>query len=121
VRTVTATSAVVDVQLGAGVAALPPDAEALPLSRTNRRRPVAVDGAGPAVELVTAELQASTAKLRESEQRRSLALAAGGMGSWDCDLATGDWLWDEGQCRICGVDPAGFVPTSERIARLLHP
>ena len=69
----------------------------------------------------TAELQASTAKLRESEQRRSLALAAGGMGSWDCDLATGDWLWDEGQCRICGVDPTGFVPTSERIARLLHP
>ena len=34
----------------------------------------------------TAELEASTARLRESEQRRSLALAAGNMGSWDWDL-----------------------------------
>ena len=38
----------------------------------------------------TAELEGYAAKLRESERRRSLALAAGQMGSWDCDLATGD-------------------------------
>src|SRR5438132_4977325 len=31
----------------------------------------------------TAELEASTKRLLESEQRRSLALAAGQMGSWD--------------------------------------
>ena len=31
----------------------------------------------------TAELEASTAQLRQSEERRSLALAAGNMGSWD--------------------------------------
>src|SRR5216110_2366939 len=31
----------------------------------------------------TAELEASTRRLLESEQRRSLALAAGSMGSWD--------------------------------------
>src|SRR5437868_11450477 len=37
----------------------------------------------------TAELQASTWRLLESEQRRSLALAAGSMGSWDWDLLTG--------------------------------
>src|ERR1043165_1432171 len=31
----------------------------------------------------TAELEASTERLRQSEQRRSLALVAGNMGSWD--------------------------------------
>src|SRR5215471_1044176 len=37
----------------------------------------------------TAELEASTARLLESEQRRSLALAAGNMGSWDWDVIAG--------------------------------
>src|SRR5690242_11745125 len=45
----------------------------------------------------TAELEASTARLSESEERRSLALVAGQMGSWDWDRALGDCLWDEGQ------------------------
>ena len=54
----------------------------------------------------TAELEASTARLLQSEQRRSLALAAGKMGSWDWDLVNGDCIWDEGQYRIFGVDPA---------------
>ena len=54
----------------------------------------------------TAELEASTARLLQSEQRRSLALAAGNMGSWDWDRVNGDCLWDDGQCRIFGVDPA---------------
>src|ERR1700726_1080797 len=40
----------------------------------------------------TAELEASTARLTESEQRRSLALVAGQMGSWDWDRAHGDCL-----------------------------
>ena len=54
----------------------------------------------------TAELEKSHERLLESEQRRSLALAAGKMGSWDWDWINGDWLWDEGQYRIFGVDPA---------------
>src|SRR5215468_4683365 len=41
----------------------------------------------------TAELQASTQRLLESEQRRSLALAAGSMGSWDWDLSTNKIVW----------------------------
>src|SRR5216683_3703404 len=36
----------------------------------------------------TAALEASTAQLMQSERRRSLALAAGNMGSWDWDVAT---------------------------------
>src|ERR687883_150127 len=38
----------------------------------------------------TAELENSTAKLRESEQRRTMAIAAGKMGSWDWDWVSGD-------------------------------
>ena len=47
----------------------------------------------------TAELEESHARLLESEQRRSLALAAGKMGSWDWDWVNGDWMWDDGQYR----------------------
>src|SRR5450432_183582 len=42
----------------------------------------------------TADLEASTARLQQSEQRRSLALIAGNMGSWDWDCVTGDCAWD---------------------------
>jgi PAS domain S-box-containing protein len=69
----------------------------------------------------TSELEASTAQLTESEQRRSLALVAGQMGSWDWDRAGGDCLWDDGQCRIFGVDHASFVVTAENVKALIHP
>src|SRR5690349_5161803 len=69
----------------------------------------------------TAELEQSTARLVESEQRRSMAIAAGKMGSWDWDGLNGDWMWDEGQYRIFGVDPGSFEVTSANIAALLHP
>src|SRR5205085_3898291 len=48
----------------------------------------------------TADLEASTTRLLQSEQLRSLALAAGQMGSWDWDTVNGTCVWDEGQCRI---------------------
>src|SRR4029079_132328 len=44
----------------------------------------------------TADLGASQRLLVESEKRRTLALTAGKMGSWDWNWKTGDWLWDEG-------------------------
>jgi PAS domain S-box-containing protein len=69
----------------------------------------------------TAELESYVHKLAESEQRRNLALAAGAMGSWDWDLINGDWMWDEGQCRIFGVDPQTFKPTLERVMSLVEP
>jgi len=69
----------------------------------------------------TSELEESTARLVESEQRRSMAIAAGKMGSWDWDWVNGDWMWDEGQYQICGVDPKHFQLTSENIQSLLHP
>jgi PAS domain S-box-containing protein len=69
----------------------------------------------------TAELVASNARLRASEQGRTLALAAGQMGWWDWDLVTNEWIWDEGQCRIFGVDPASFKPTAQSVAELVNP
>jgi PAS domain S-box-containing protein len=69
----------------------------------------------------TAELEESHARLLESEQRRNLAIAAGKMGSWDWDWVNGDWMWDEGQFHIFGVDPQTFMVTSESIQALLHP
>jgi PAS domain S-box-containing protein len=69
----------------------------------------------------TAELEKSTIQLVESEQRRSMAIAAGKMGSWDWDWINGDWMWDAGQYRIFGVDPRTFTVTSENVQALLHP
>ena len=69
----------------------------------------------------TAELEDSHAKLLQSEQRRSLAIAAGKMGSWDWDWVNGDWMWDEGQYQILGLDPASFELTPANIQAVLHP
>jgi PAS domain S-box-containing protein len=69
----------------------------------------------------TGELEESNARLLQSEQRRSLALAAGRMGSWDWDWINGDWMWDEGQFRIFGVDPQSFVVNAANVQALLHP
>ena len=69
----------------------------------------------------TAELEAQTERLRRSEDRRSIALSAGDMGSWEVDLATGQIEWDDGPYRIFGVDPASFVPTVERVEAMMHP
>jgi two-component sensor histidine kinase/CheY-like chemotaxis protein len=69
----------------------------------------------------TAELEESHARLLESEQRRSLAIAAGKMGSWDWDWVNGDWMWDEGQYQILGVDPGHFELTPANIQSVLHP
>jgi PAS domain S-box-containing protein len=69
----------------------------------------------------TAELEESNARLLESEQRRSLAISAGSMGSWDWDWINGDWMWDEGQFRIFGVDSQSFVATQATVQALLHP
>jgi PAS domain S-box-containing protein len=69
----------------------------------------------------TAELEASNARLRASEQGRSIALAAGQMGSWDWDLVNDEWIWDEGQCRIFGVDHAAFRPTLDSVSALVDP
>jgi PAS domain S-box-containing protein len=68
----------------------------------------------------TAELEAQTRRLMESEQRRSLALAAAQMGSWHWDSASDAYHWDAGLYRIFGVDQASFRPGTVSIRPLLH-
>jgi PAS domain S-box-containing protein len=69
----------------------------------------------------TAALAASTRQLRQSERLRSLALAAGQMGSWEWNLTRGSTVWDQGQCEIFGVDPSTFVPTVDSVRPLINP
>jgi PAS domain S-box-containing protein len=68
----------------------------------------------------TAELEASNMRLLQSEQGRSLALAAGQMGSWEWDIAANRGFWDEGQYRIFGVEPETFQISTDNIRKLLH-
>src|SRR5258706_10464492 len=69
----------------------------------------------------TEALALSADRLRQSEQGRGLALAAGNMGSWDFNLVSGAWFWDEGQSHIFGVDHASFVPSAERVRKGIYP
>jgi PAS domain S-box-containing protein len=69
----------------------------------------------------TAELEASHVRLVQSEQGRSLALAAGQMGSWDFDPVTGECKWDEGQHHIFGVERGRFQVTVDSIRAMIHP
>ena len=69
----------------------------------------------------TAELEASTHRLMESERRRSLALAAAQMGSWHWDSGSKTFHWDAGLFRIFGVDGASFTPNAATIRALLQP
>ncbi len=69
----------------------------------------------------TAELESSNRRLIDSEDRRSHALAAGNMGSWDWDIGRGDCVWDEGQKRIFGVGPEPFEVTPANVRRFVHP
>ena len=69
----------------------------------------------------TEALALSADRLRKSEQARGLALVAGNMGSWDYDLTSKTWFWDEGQSRIFGVDHASFVPSVESVCQAVHP
>jgi two-component sensor histidine kinase/DNA-binding response OmpR family regulator len=69
----------------------------------------------------TTELKSSTTRLLQSEQLRSLALAAGQMGSWDWDAVSGDFSWDAGQYRIFGVDPGSFSLEPDNVRALIHP
>src|SRR5262245_1731214 len=69
----------------------------------------------------TAALTEANARLIQSEQLRTLALAAGQMGTWDWDIIRGKVSWDDGQYRIFGVDRESFAVTIENVGTLIHP
>ena len=69
----------------------------------------------------TTELESSNARLMQSEELRTLALAAGQMGTWTWDALSGLLTWDEGQYRIFGVNPDDFAVTIGNVRALVHP
>src|ERR687888_215159 len=69
----------------------------------------------------TAELEASTARLLQSEERRSLALAAGQMESWEGDRVKGGFVGDDEQYRFSGANPATFELSVDNVRALIHP
>ena len=68
----------------------------------------------------TAELEMSATRLLESERGRSLALAAGNMGSWEYNFADDSWNIDEGQYRIFGLTPDEAQPTDAFVRSLFR-
>lgn len=69
----------------------------------------------------TAEVESSATRLRESERGRSIALAAGQMGSWQWEIETGDCVCDAGQFRILGLEPSNQPLSIDDIRKLLPP
>jgi len=69
----------------------------------------------------TAALESSASKLLQSEQRRSLALAAAQMGSWEYDVPNSRWSWDEGQARIFGIELPATEFTVASLRNAIHP
>lgn len=68
-------------------------------------------------------LEAETeAALREANERRlSLALAAGGMGAWDWDIASGRVNWSSELERAHGLVPGTFEGTLDAYRRDVYP
>jgi DNA-binding response OmpR family regulator len=67
----------------------------------------------------TAELEQSNRRLKDSEARHNLALAAGKMGAWDWDLVRDDCVFDAGQMQIFGVDRSRFKVALASVRRLI--
>lgn len=68
----------------------------------------------------TAELEAFSMRLAESEERLKLAQEAGGIGLWDWDLSSGKVYWSPNLRVLLGV-PSDMEPSSEAFLNLVHP
>jgi PAS domain S-box-containing protein len=70
---------------------------------------------------VLTERRQAEADLRASELRLSEAQAAGQMGSWTWDPATGGVSWSDELYRLFGVDRLSFRPSLEAYLDRVHP
>ena len=59
--------------------------------------------------------------LKQSEQRLRLALGAGGMGTWEWDLASGRLYWSEKLESMFGLEQDAFGGTYAEFIGLVHP
>ncbi len=68
----------------------------------------------------TVELASTASQLKQTEQLRSLALAAGQMGTWEWNAHQRTLTWDQGQYQIFGLEPHLFSPTPQNVRPLIH-
>ena len=68
-----------------------------------------------------AQAAATAAKERQSEQRLTFALEAGGLGHWQYDVKTGRLDVSDGFKVNLGLEPAAPLPSLEDLRALVHP
>ena len=61
------------------------------------------------------------AALREVSERLELALEAGGLGSFERNLLTGETQWSSSQEKLYGLSPGNFAKTYDAWKRSVHP
>jgi uncharacterized protein YigA (DUF484 family) len=64
---------------------------------------------------------AEQALAADRERRLAMALAAGGLGTWEWDVATGRVGWDERLEAIYGLEPGTFGGTYDDYQAMIHP
>ena len=74
--------------------------------------------AGLRVEIT--ELKTAQAALQASEERLDRAQQVAGIGSWELDVATGQYLWSKEMFRIRGFAPDAAQPTMTSLVRTIH-
>lgn len=73
-----------------------------------------------AMQDVTAT-QSALQALSDSENRLTMAMTAGLMGSWDWNVLTGDMQWSPGHFSLLGLQPDQVRPSFESWAACVHP
>ena len=58
-------------------------------------------------------------QLRHSRSRLAEAQEIGRIGSWAWDVLTDEVTWSEELCRLLGLDPDSFTPTTERFMEMV--
>ncbi|MGI8910065.1 MAG: response regulator [Rubrobacteraceae bacterium] len=73
------------------------------------------------VEERTAELQGTIVRLKESEERANLVLAASSDGIWEWDIRTGEEYWNESLYELLGYSRDEVTPSFETFLDMVHP
>jgi PAS domain S-box-containing protein len=68
-----------------------------------------------------ATARATALALGASEQRLTIALEVGQVGTWDIDLDTGETVWSASHFSLLGLDPAADTASMETWAAMIHP
>jgi PAS domain S-box-containing protein len=66
-------------------------------------------------------LKEAQAALRESEARLDRAQEIAGIGGWELDLTTNEYVWSKELYRIRGLSPETFHPNLENVSPYVHP